>query len=331
MKNLIIPVFIPHQGCPHQCVFCNQKSISGSSAPPTPDGVRAMLASRLGPDTPHAIIAFYGGSFTGIPKDLMDEYLNVAVDSVRKGHAAGIRLSTRPDLMDEAIAGSLKERCVVTVELGVQSLDDEVLRLSGRGHTADDSIRAAGVVKAAGLELGIQLMAGLPGDTSERFMDTVRRTVDIIPAFVRIYPAVVVKGSPMALMHERGDYRPLTLDDAVALCRDAVKVFRGAGIRIIRLGLQAGKDLEDAIIEGPYHPAFGHLVESAIAFEAMAEMLPCGGATYITYKVNPAELSVYRGIRSANVERLNALLPGFTVRITADPSVPCGGCSVISV
>ena len=323
-KELIVPVFIPHSGCPHQCVFCNQKKITAIEAAPTPEGVSEYLSRRLGPDTAHAVIAFYGGSFTGLPRHEQEGYLKAAGEFVRQGFARGIRLSTRPDYIDAETVSFLKSSGVITVELGVQSLDGEVLRLSGRGHSANDSVRASRVIKECGLELGIQLMAGLPGDDEEKFMRTVERTVALAPAFVRIYPALVVEGSPLEALWRRGEFAPLDLEDAVAWCAKAVRLFREAGIRVIRLGLQAGRELEGALLAGPYHPAFGHMVESELAFERMAEALKEVSGVQAEFRVNPRELSVFKGIRGVNAERLKEVRC-VEVSIKADPEVGEGG------
>jgi histone acetyltransferase (RNA polymerase elongator complex component) len=313
-KDLIIPVFISHQGCPHQCVFCNQNCITGSESPPSPADVRNYLEQHLSNDTPHAMVAFYGGSFTGLSRELQTEYLEAVNPFIKDGQASGIRVSTRPDYIDEDVLRLLKSLGVKTVELGVQSLDADVLILSGRGHTSEDSLRAAALVKKNGLELGIQLMAGLPGDNVSKFITTVTRVIEAGPAFVRIYPALVVKGAPLEALWRCGGYEPLSLEDAVAQCASAVKIFRAAGIKVVRLGLQPSKDLEEAVLAGPYHPSFGHLVESELAFERMSEAMAGACSGKIEFLVNPRELSVYKGIKSYNIEKFRALRKEITIR-----------------
>jgi histone acetyltransferase (RNA polymerase elongator complex component) len=237
---------------------------------------------------------------------LQEKYLSAAQRFIAEKRASGIRLSTRPDGMSEWVARFLKERGVRTVELGVQSLDDTVLKKSGRGHTAADAAQAAGIVKDAGLELGIQLMAGLPGDDKEKFLHTVSETVKLAPHFVRIYPALVVEGSGLADLWRRGEYRPLALDEAVELCSEALEVFGAAGIRVIRLGLQAGEELEKTYLAGPYHPSFGHLVKSNIALKNMLRALEGFGGGAPRFIVNPRELSIYKGIGGENIRRIKA-------------------------
>lgn len=324
-KELIVPVFIPHSGCTHSCVFCNQNSITGSATVPGPDDVRRYLASRLGPDTPHAVVAFYGGSFTCLPYALQDAYLSVAAEQVAHRHARHVRLSTRPDCVDGEAASYLYSRGVRVVELGVQSMDDRVLAASARGHTAEDTVEAAGHLRAAGMELGMQVMAGLPSDTTEGFINTVTRVVSMNPDFVRVYPVLVVRGAPLEALYQRGLYRPLGLDDAVTLCARAVSLFRGAGIRVVRTGLQPSAELEAALVDGPYHPAFGHMVSSELALGAMVEAArrEYGGAfpERVTFLVNPRELSEYLGIKKGNIERLKLLLGTRDVAIRADITV----------
>ena len=313
-KDLIIPVFISHQGCPHQCVFCNQNRITGTEAPPSPVEVKDYLGQHLGEDKAGAVVAFYGGSFTGLPKDLQTAYLEAVNPFIITGQVSGIRVSTRPDYIDDDALSLIKSLGVKTVELGVQSLDADVLRLSGRGHTFEDSLRAAALVKENGLELGIQLMAGLPGDNADKFFATVTRVIEDAPAFVRIYPTLVVKGAPLEALWRRGGYEPLSLEDAVTQCASAVKRFRVAGIKVIRLGLQPSRDLEDAVLAGPYHPSFGHLVESELAFERMSEAMEGERSVKFEFLVNPRELSVYKGIKSYNIEKFRVLRKEITIR-----------------
>lgn len=330
-NRLIIPVFIPHGGCPHRCIFCDQNDITGKDGPPGPEEVRSQLSGRLGPDTAGAQVAFYGGSFTCLPTELQEGYLGAARGFVDKGCAAGIRLSTRPDCMDEAVAGFLGSMGVSTVELGAQSMDDRVLSASARGHTASDTAKAARAVKDAGIELGIQIMAGLPGDTPEGFIRSVREVVLLGPAFVRVYPVLVVRGAPLERLFARGEYEPLALEDAVPLCADAVEIFDRAGIRVVRTGLQPSAELEDSLVAGPYHPAFGHLVGSEKALRRMASLMDARDGHFhaggVEFAVNPAELSEYLGIKKGNIKALEEMF-GPPVSIVADAGVERGGLTL---
>jgi len=308
-------------GCPHLCVFCNQKNISGASHAPSPEEVASYLDGSLSLGRPEAVVAFYGGTFTAIPLAEQGKYLAIAQRFMAEKRASGIRLSTRPDEMDAQTARFLKERGVRTVELGVQSLDDGVLKKSGRGHTAADAVRAARTVKDAGLELGIQLMAGLPGDSKGKFLKTVLGTVRLKPHFVRIYPALVVEGSELADTWRRGEYIPLTLDEAVELCAEALEIFGTAGIKVIRLGLQPGEELEKSLLAGPYHPSFGHLVKSNIALKKMLKALEGFGGAAPQFIVNSRELSIYKGIGGENIKKIKAAT-GRDALISAGDAAP---------
>lgn len=265
-RRLIIPIFIPFGGCAHQCVFCDQKGITGSSAMPSLDEVRATIETYLstwkgkGPRE----AAFYGGSFTGLAVETQAGYLKAAGDFLRSGRLSSLRLSTRPDYIDAEIAGFLKSHGVATVELGVQSMVDEVLRLSGRGHTARHTAEAVRALRDEGMEVGLQLMPGLPGDTRDTVMRTVRETIALCPGFVRVYPTVVLEGTPLHRMYLAGDYRPWGLGEMVEVCADAKRLLDAAGVPIVRMGLQQTVELSRSLVAGPFHPSFRQLVDAAL-------------------------------------------------------------------
>jgi len=267
-KRLIIPVFIPFGGCPHQCVFCDQAGITGSSIMPDVSAVEETIEAYLstweasGGRGPREV-AFYGGSFTGLDRQAQALYLETAHRSVKQGRIDSVRLSTRPDYMDAATAAFLAGYDVAVVELGAQSMSDEVLRLSGRGHTAAETKRAVEALKEASIETGLQLMPGLPGDTPEIFIQTVRETIALAPGFVRIYPTLVLKGTPLNTMFERGEYKPWPLDKMVGVCKEAAALLNKAGVPVIRMGLQPTEELGASLVAGPYHPSFRQLVEGA--------------------------------------------------------------------
>lgn len=267
-KRLIIPVFIPFGGCPHQCVFCDQTGITGKAEMPCTDEVNSTIETYLstwekaGGKGPREV-AFYGGSFTGLPKEQQAVYLKTARRFIEEGRMDSVRLSTRPDYMDAGTARFLNGYGVGTVELGAQSMSDAVLKLSGRGHSAADTERAVRVLKEAGIETGIQIMPGLPGDTEETIISTVEETIQLKPAFVRIYPTLVLKDTPLHAMYRAGRYAPWALDEMVPVCKKAAGLFRAAGIPVIRMGLQPTEDLTKALVCGPYHPSFRQLVEGA--------------------------------------------------------------------
>ncbi len=263
-KRSIIPVFVPHLGCPYLCVFCDQNRISGSLRPATADTVRAALDEGLAklPDGTAACLAFYGGSFTAIPENEQRALLDAAAPYLADGRLESIRLSTRPDCIDGEKLALLRRSGVRTVELGVQSMCPEVLEASGRGHTAADVVSAAKMVKDAGFELILQMMTGLPGDTPERSIYTARRLIEMKPDGVRIYPTVVVKGTTLYDMWRSGTYAEHTVEDATRLGAVLLDMFDEAGIPVIRFGLNPTEDLSGGeAAAGAYHPALRELAE----------------------------------------------------------------------
>jgi histone acetyltransferase (RNA polymerase elongator complex component) len=234
-KNRIIPVFIPHAGCSNTCVFCNQRKIAGILDPPTPENIKKLVAESLEKNESCCEVAFYGGSFTAIPEHMQNAYLSAISEFLPK--LSGIRLSTRPDAMDDATANRLKSFGVTMVELGTQSMDNRVLNLSRRGHSAEDTVAAAECVKRNGLKLVLQIMPGLPGDTPEGAVETAKAVAELEPDAVRVYPVVVVEGTELADMWRRGEYAPLTLDAAAEVCAEIAEIFENQGIPIIRMGL----------------------------------------------------------------------------------------------
>jgi histone acetyltransferase (RNA polymerase elongator complex component) len=277
-KHAIIPLFIPHMGCPHDCVFCNQNTITASVASMNSAKVREVMESRLldleplGLETLEA--AFYGGSFTGLPIEIQREFLGAVLPYKQTGQIQKIRLSTRPDYIDSKILDDLKSYSVDIIELGVQSFDENVLALSNRGHTVAQTLDACRLVKENGFSLGIQLMIGLPGDSKEKAQNSAIKTVEIEPDFVRIYPTVILQGSQLAEMFRCGNYLPLTTDAAVDIAKEMVRIFDQANISVIRLGLKSTDNICNASdLSGAYHPAFRQLVEGALAFEDVKAQL----------------------------------------------------------
>jgi histone acetyltransferase (RNA polymerase elongator complex component) len=307
---MIIPFFIPHAGCPHQCVFCNQKNITGQSAPVDPSSVPDTIIGYFRTNTGKkpVQVAFYGGSFTALPINTQREYLEAVQPFIYAGEVQSIRLSTRPDCITPDILTRLKTYRVGTVELGVQSMDDRVLELSGRGHTARDTINAVTLLREHDVTVGLQLMPGLPGDSSNGFTSTVEKVVALKPDFVRLYPALVIEGTPLAELYRTGRYAPLALDDAVSLCRDALVRFEQANIDVIRIGLQPTEELEKSgtILAGPYHPAFRQLVESSLLLERMRSCLSDRNeeTDIARFQVNPHDLSAAIGQRRSNIDIL---------------------------
>ncbi|NTV91316.1 MAG: radical SAM protein [Clostridiales bacterium] len=275
MRHAVIPVFVPHKGCPHDCIFCNQKKISGSSTDVTSKEVKKIIEEGLATIRPgtYTEIGFFGGSFTGIEKEKQLEFLETAGLFVVSGKVASIRLSTRPDYINEEILEYLKKNHVGTIELGVQSLDEEVLRISNRGHSIGDVVSAAKLIREFGFELGIQTMTGLPGDNAIKDLETAVKVIELRPSIVRIYPALVIRGTYMETMYNEGSYRPQQLEEAVELCAELLGMYEAEGIKVIRIGLQGNDSIssgpDSEVVAGPFHPAFRQLVEARLALRSI--------------------------------------------------------------
>lgn len=268
MKHSIIPLFIPHYGCPHQCIFCNQVRITGQTTPVTPSDVARIIDSYLASAKEPRFweAAFYGGSFTALPLDVMEVLLRPASEALAAGRIGKIRLSTRPDCISEEILGVLSRMGVSIVELGVQSLSDDVLRLAERGHTAGDAEEAVRLLRERGFQVGLQFMTGLPGETMAILRASARKGAALRPDFIRLYPVLVLKDTKLAAMHLEGSYRPLTLEEAVFRCAFLKRWYQRHGIPVIRTGLQATEELDrgDSLLGGPYHPSMGELTDQYI-------------------------------------------------------------------
>lgn len=305
-KRRIIPVFVPHLGCPNDCVFCNQRKISGQLSPATPETVHEAVAEARKAGVTGAELAFYGGSFTAIDRAEQEALLSAAAEHFASGEVAALRVSTRPDRITPEALALLKKYRVETVELGAQSMDDGVLRLSGRGHTAEATRDAAKMVKESGFSLILQMMTGLPGDSGEESIYTARELAALAPEGVRIYPAVILRDTPLYELWRRGKYREHTVEDAVSLCARIVPVFEAAGVKIIRLGLNPSDELSGGeAAGGAYHPALGEMVYSRIWREKAETLLSSlGAAESVTLGVKSSRVSVMTGQKRCNVEYL---------------------------
>lgn len=268
-RHFTIPVFVPEMACPFRCVFCNQFRITGKKKAPSPEKVEKIIRNHLAtypPGPKHIEVGFFGGSFTGIPFNEQELYLDTVKPFLRSGDVDGIRLSTRPDYITSEILDFLKSRDVTTIELGAQSMDDEVLQRSARGHTTEDTMVASTLVRSFGFSLGLQMMLGLPGDTKEKALYTAREIVALGADNTRIYPTLVIKGTRLEEWYREGSYQPLGMEEAIDQAGDAVKVFERSGVRVLRVGLHPSEGLlsgED-LVAGPFHPAFRELVETKI-------------------------------------------------------------------
>ncbi len=328
-RPFIIPIFLPHAGCPHQCVFCNQVPITGAKHEAlAPDKIRIQIREFLNykkENRKPVQIAFFGGNFLGLKPEEIKSWLELAGEFVSQGLVDGVRFSTRPDTIGADRLDILENYPVATVELGVQSMDDQVLALAGRGHSASDTIRAVEALKERQLGVGLQMMVGLPGDSDAQALVTARKIADLDPDFVRIYPTVVVENSRLAQWFKRGKYAPLSLEESVTLVKKIYLLFKQEEIDVIRMGLQASKDLEDGstVLAGPYHPAFGHLVYSEIFWDkALAEITSAGLVKdTLTICVNPRSISKMRRLNNSNITKLKEQFQFDAVEVVPDTSL----------
>lgn len=296
---MIIPIFVPHEGCPNDCAFCNQRTISGSSSAPDITHAREIIEQHLSGGGRADQIAFFGGSFTGINIEKQNEYLSLAQEYIRRGLVDSIRLSTRPDYIDGETVKRLISYGVKNIELGAQSMDEGVLLAARRGHTAKDVEKAAGIISGSEAVLGLQMMTGLPGDTAEKCLYTARRFKELGAEETRIYPTVVLRGTHLEKLLEKGEYTPQTVEEAVCISAKLYRYFKDNGIEILRIGLPDGNDLRNNYLAGAYHPSLGEMVMSR-DIRNRIEQLAAGKE--INLYVNPRFVSKVNGNRRCNIE-----------------------------
>ncbi len=315
MTPFVIPFFIAHQGCPHQCVFCNQHAIAGSgagqvSAAQVTLEIDEKLAWPRKPERP-VQVAFYGGSFTGLPLRRQEELLGAVAPYIATGQVQGIRISTRPDFVNPATVEHLLNSGVHLVELGVQSLQNDVLRQSGRGHTVADVEDAFALLKEGGMAVGGQLMVGLPGDTRRTALQSARHLAALKPDLVRLYPTLVMKNSPLAASFAGGLYRPWSVGVCTAVCCAMKDIFDRQAIVVARMGLQSCASLERDMVAGPFHPAFGELVLSRQYFKMLRHTLFVAQkdrqGQLITIRLAERDRSLFVGMHRENMGRYKRL------------------------
>lgn len=317
MKKTNISIFVPHAGCPHRCSFCDQKSISGKEKAPDPQQVFSLLeqqSSHLEGMGISAEIAFFGGSFTAIPRGYMQSLLEAANSAIERFPCyTGIRCSTRPDCISGEILELLTRYGVTAVELGAQSMDDAVLKANDRGHTADDVRRASELIKNSSIELGLQMMTGLYKDSEQAVLKTAREFVKLAPKTVRVYPTVILKNTRLGELFERGEYQSFSFEKTVEICARLLKIFEENNISVIRMGLHASKDVEREMLGGVYHPSFREIVESKQLLWELEELLstlPKGDHTVFTDKKN---ISRVIGQNHGNIKKLSE--QGYTIKV----------------
>ena len=317
-KEYIIPIFVPHLGCPHQCIFCNQKKISGQIKPINKKDVKETIEYYLKSfkdDSKYVEVAFYGGSFTAIDEKLQNELLEAANEFIKREKVKSIRISTRPDCINKEILKRLKKYNVKTIELGVQSTNDYILSRCQRGHTFEDVKKASKLIRMYGFTLGHQMMIGLPESTHLDEINTAKTLIKLKPKIVRIYPVLVIKETPLEKEYETNEYIPLTVDQAVERSKDVMKLFNKAKIEVIRIGLQNTEEISDPtqessqVVAGPYHPAFRQLVEAGMWYDEIVEKIKKFNikVMQVTIKANPENINNIIGHKKENILKLKDL------------------------
>lgn len=323
MKHINIALFVPDEGCPHRCSFCNQKTISGKSSKLRPGEIDLAVDTALksSESLKCAELAFFGGSFTGIEREYMISLLKAGKKHIDSGTVGGIRVSTRPDYINADVLEILAEYGVTSIELGCQSMNDGVLKLNDRGHSREDIIKAAKLIKSFGFSLGVQMMTGLLGDSNDTAVETAKSLIVLNPDTARIYPTIVLENTKLCELYRKGEYSPQSLDDAVRLCAELLELFNSADIPVIRLGLHSGGNVEEGFVAGPYHPAFREMCESEIYFKRVYEQIKEKNLPYgeIEITVGSKFVSMLIGQKKCNIYKLQSM--GYKCKIVQDSSI----------
>ena len=317
-KEYIIPIFVPHLGCPNNCTFCNQKRISGQTKMVTAKDVKETIEYYLKnfkDNHKYVEVAFFGGSFTAIDKEKQIELLEAAQEYIENKLVNSIRISTRPDCIDKGILKRMKKYHVKTIELGVQSTNNYILSKCKRGHTGEDVKKASKLIRRYGFILGHQMMVGLPESTKQDEVNTAKELIRLKPKIVRIYPVLVIKDTELADEYNRGEYTPLTVGQAVERCKEIVDLFNRNKINVIRIGLQNTEEISDpsteksSVVAGPYHPAFRQLVESSMWYEAIVAKIKKVNAKVKKVKILANDININNiiGHKKENIEKLKEI------------------------
>lgn len=334
MNKITVPFFISHQGCPHTCVFCDQRLITACDGIiPDCREIEAKIRSwqRFKGERPLEV-AFFGGTFTALSRETQQQLLSAVRPFLESGQVSAIKISTRPDSLDVENVQWLAGQGVNTIEVGVQSMDDDVLAASGRGHDAASSVRALHSIKSCGLTAGAQLMPGLPGDSLDRSRISLEQVITAGADFVRLYPVVVLKGTDLARLFLSGSYHPLTLAEGVAYCKVLLHMALRRKIPVIRIGLQDDEGLRrQSVMGGAWHPAFGDLVYSELFYDLLVQMLDVGQSALqtVTISCHPSRVSNVVGHKKNNIERLRARSI-VVERVVADPLLSMFECNLVS-
>jgi len=329
-KPLVIPIFIPHSGCPHQCAFCNQSIITQNAIPlPGPFEIKEAVGQYLKfkGRRKKVELAFFGGNFLGLGRETLLGLLDYTKPYILEDKIDGIRFSTRPDTITEETLRLIAPYPISTVEIGVQSMNDDVLNASGRGHKSCDTLNALGLLRQIPVKIGVQVMLGLPKDSETSVLESTRKIAGLSPDFARIYPLMVLKGSLMEKWYAEGRYQPLNLSEAVRLTKEMYRIFRTSGVNVVRMGLQASEMMEDPsmALAGPWHPAFGHLVLSGILYDTICERLnQCPdlfSSNTVKLVVHPRSVSRLRGEKNSNMKKLSITYPNHRFMICMDETL----------
>lgn len=333
-EQYIIPIFVPHLGCPNDCTFCNQKSISGQTKQVTAEDVKQTIEEYLKSfkdESLHKEVAFFGGSFTGIDEAKQEELLEAAYEFVKNKQIQSIRISTRPDYIDKEKLKLLKKYGVKTIELGVQSANDYILKQCKRGHTFEDVKKASKLIRWHRFVLGHQMMVGLPESTKLDEINTAKALIKLKPKIVRIYPVLVIKDTPLEEEYKNNEYSPLTVEQAVETCKDIVDLFNKANIEVIRIGLQNTEEITDPqekssqVVAGPYHPAFRQLVEGRLWYDAIVQEIKKINVKVMQVKIiaNQENVNNIIGHKKENILKLKEYYD-VDVRVEANDDIKPG-------
>lgn len=332
MKHYNIPIFVPHMGCPFDCVFCNQRHITSTGQIVTEETVSQTIEqylSTLPKQNCMVEAAFFGGSFTGIAPERQEELLSAAYRYVQSGDVQGIRLSTRPDYISWEILDRLNRYGVTSIELGVQSMDEEVLKASGRGHTREDVFQAVKLIREYPFQMGLQMMTGLPKDTPEKSIQTAQALIRLNPDHVRIYPTLVIQDTQLERLYNMGKYRPQTVEEAVNVCKRLLILFEAANIPVIRMALAVTEEIspDGAVVAGPFHPAFREMVEAAVYYDKIKRIIGDRQGE-VLIGVNDREISKAIGNQQENKRKFKQ--NGIILNIKGKQSIPKGQIELLN-
>ena len=300
-KEYIIPIFVPHLGCPNNCTFCNQKKISGQTKMVTAKDVKDTIEYYLKnfkDNHKYVEVAFFGGSFTAIETEKQEELLEAVQSYIEQKRVNSIRVSTRPDCINKEILKRMKKYHVKTIELGVQSTNNYILERCKRGHTGEDVKKASKLIRHYGFILGHQMMVGLPESTKQDEINTAKELIKMKPKIVRIYPVLVIKDTELEEEYKSGEYTPLTVGQAVERCKEIVDLFNRSKINVIRIGLQNTEEITDpsseksSVVAGPYHPAFRQLVESSMWYDSIVGKIKKVNAKVKKVKIKANDINI---------------------------------------